>query len=129
MERRFVRHESMHLALQRGLVYRFGETTTRLHLKSRSFATTVPRFDLNADYPVTDVAVIGGGITGLTSAFYLNLAFPSAKITVFESSDRFGGWVRSSKLDIGGKHVYFEHGPRTLRPAADSMVTFDLVGL
>lgn len=95
--------------------------------KTRLFTTTAHRLGLSSDHPVTDVAVLGGGITGLTSAYYLTQAFPYAKISLFEGSDRFGGWVRSSKVDVGGKHVFFEHGPRTLRNSPESIVTSDLV--
>ena len=36
-----------------------------------------------------DVAVVGGGIGGLASAFYLSTA--GARVTLFEASDQLGG--------------------------------------
>ena len=45
------------------------------------------------------VAVIGGGITGLASAFYLRKLRPSAKITLFESATRLGGNIRTEQRD------------------------------
>ena len=114
--------------LRRAVTPRFAKVIASPHFKIRCFATAASQPIKEYHYPVTDVAVLGGGITGLTSAFYLTQAFPTAKITIYEASDRFGGWVRSSKLDVGGKDVYFEHGPRTLRPNnAAALVTLDLV--
>ena len=77
-----------------------------------------------------DIAVIGGGITGLATAYFLSNAWPRSKITVLESSPRFGGWIRSSKVQVRGGHIIFEHGPRTLRPSGgpQSELTLQLVG-
>ncbi|KAF1808997.1 Protoporphyrinogen oxidase [Eremomyces bilateralis CBS 781.70] len=63
-----------------------------------------------------NIAILGGGITGLSTAFYLREALPSSKITIYEGSDRVGGWIRSTAKGIGSGDVIFEHGPRTLRP-------------
>lgn len=77
----------------------------------------------------TDVAVLGGGITGLVSAYYLSKEFPNAKIVLFEGSSRLGGWVRSEKVDVVNGSVIFEQGPRNLRPSIpNGLITLDLVG-
>ncbi|KAM3524004.1 hypothetical protein NHJ13051_004807 [Beauveria bassiana] len=65
------------------------------------------------------VAVIGGGLTGLTTAYLLAKQLPeSAYITLFESSDRLGGWIRTDevRVNVNGTRgvVPFERGPRTL---------------
>jgi len=61
------------------------------------------------------VAVIGGGISGLSAAYYLSKAqLPNlAKIVVLEAGPRLGGWVHSRRSEDG---AIFEFGPRTLRP-------------
>ncbi|ERS99826.1 hypothetical protein HMPREF1624_03191 [Sporothrix schenckii ATCC 58251] len=42
------------------------------------------------------VAVIGGGLTGLTTAYYLAMLLPATShITVYEGSGRLGGWIDS----------------------------------
>ncbi|KAH6690211.1 protoporphyrinogen oxidase-like protein [Leptodontidium sp. MPI-SDFR-AT-0119] len=74
------------------------------------------------------IAVLGGGITGLASAHYFVRENPNAKITVYESSSRLGGWLKSDYMDVDGETVLFESGPRTLRPGTPSgLVTLELV--
>ncbi|MCJ1363404.1 oxygen-dependent protoporphyrinogen oxidase [Acarospora aff. strigata] len=75
-------------------------------------------------HEVKDVAVLGGGITGLTSAYYLSQELPDAKITLYEANSRLGGWLESRHID----QVVFEQGPRTLRPTMpNGYLTLDLV--
>lgn len=59
------------------------------------------------------VAVLGGGLSGLSAAYYLLKKLPNTSVTILESSNRCGGWIRSHKLPNG---VIFEQGPRTIRP-------------
>ena len=77
----------------------------------------------------TDIAVLGGGITGLASAYYLSSLLPDAKITLFEASTRLGGWLHSKQVNVGNGKVVFEQGPRNLRPTnPNGLITLDLVG-
>ena len=46
------------------------------------------------------IAVVGGGIAGVTSAYVLRQRLPDATIVVLEASDRLGGKLRGG--DIGG---------------------------
>lgn len=89
--------------------------------------------------PANDrVAVVGGGLTGLTTAYYLAKNLPSTtKITLFEGSDRLGGWIQTDRvpLEVDGHEgvVTFERGPRTLSSLKgntwrhDDLVLYDLV--
>ncbi|ELU06870.1 hypothetical protein CAPTEDRAFT_228548 [Capitella teleta] len=60
------------------------------------------------------IAIIGGGISGLSAAYYLSKSLKStpAKIVLIEAGKQFGGWMESSRFDDG---TVFEHGPRSLR--------------
>lgn len=79
---------------------------------------------------VANVAVLGGGITGLATAHYLSKEFPSAKITLYESKDTLGGWMKSKVMDVGDGEVIFESGPRSLRPQApNGTLSLRLVGI
>ncbi|KZT00496.1 Protoporphyrinogen oxidase [Laetiporus sulphureus 93-53] len=91
--------------------------------------------------PPTHVAILGGGLTGLSSAFHLSRRFPKARITLLERQPRLGGWVRSERVPVrvpiaaveGGAgrteeaSVLLEAGPRTLRPNA--LAVLELVNL
>lgn len=86
----------------------------------------------------SNIAVVGGGLTGLTAAYYLaKMLPPSARITLYESGDRLGGWIRTDKVsvNVNGTRgiVSFERGPRTLSSLKgntwryDDLVLYDLV--
>lgn len=55
--------------------------------------------------------ILGGGISGLSAAYYLSKAVKSP-ISIFEASDKIGGWIQSTPQ----KGYIFESGPRTIRP-------------
>lgn len=77
---------------------------------------------------ITNVAVLGGGISGLASAYFLSRKLPSAKITLYESSSRLGGWLHSEKVDVSNGKILLEQGPRSLRPNnSGAKVTLGLV--
>ncbi len=57
-------------------------------------------------------AIIGGGISGLSAAFYLQKEKPEASITVFESSARLGGVLKTVR-----------HGDFLVESSADMFVT------
>lgn len=79
----------------------------------------------------SSVAILGGGLTGLSAAFHLSRRFPAAQITLLNKDIRFGGWVHSRRTKIALKDgretsVLLEAGPRTLRPNSKSVL--ELVG-
>ena len=63
-----------------------------------------------------DIAILGGGITGLATAWYASQYLPNARITIYEKNNRLGGWVDSEVVQVDQGTVLFEWGPRTLRP-------------
>jgi oxygen-dependent protoporphyrinogen oxidase len=87
--------------------------------------------------------VLGGGLTGLTTAWYLTRNVPRAKITIYEANDRLGGWVDTTKVKVKTPDgtegtVHFEHAARMVKPQAggsggvpkwDDLVFFDMVCL
>ena len=44
-------------------------------------------------------AVIGGGLSGLTAAYYLHRANPAAELVVFEAADQLGGVIQTERRD------------------------------
>lgn len=57
------------------------------------------------------VSVLGGGISGLTAAFYLSKQ-KGFSVKLFEAASRYGGWIKTENKD----GIVFEAGPRTIRP-------------
>jgi len=64
------------------------------------------------------VAIIGGGISGLTLAYVLQHKRDDLEITVYEADDRPGGKIRSEKADgflcEKGPNGFLDNKPRTL---------------
>lgn len=64
------------------------------------------------------VAVLGGGVSGLTAAWNLLRSKIAAsgpgglEVILYEASERVGGWVRSDRSNEG---AVFELGTRSLR--------------
>ncbi|ORX67785.1 Protoporphyrinogen oxidase [Linderina pennispora] len=79
----------------------------------------------------TAVTVLGGGISGLSTAYYLAQRLPStAMVTLIEGSQHVGGWVRSERRQIGsGVSALAEKGPRTLRTgeSREALAVLELV--
>ncbi len=46
-----------------------------------------------------DIVVVGAGISGLSTAYYLRRLLPEAGVTVVEASDRVGGKIRSERVN------------------------------
>jgi hypothetical protein len=96
---------------------------TAFSTSSRALAAATP-----ANEKEIDIGIIGGGISGLCTAFYLlawhQRAFMGRppKITIYEASKRVGGWIQTTRVGKGENQWNFEHGPRTLRLRPDSMI-------
>ncbi|KAL2316429.1 Protoporphyrinogen oxidase [Schizosaccharomyces pombe] len=77
------------------------------------------------------IAICGGGIAGLSTAFYLARLIPKCTIDLYEKGPRLGGWLQSVKIpcaDSPTGTVLFEQGPRTLRPAGVAgLANLDLI--
>ncbi|KAH8675564.1 hypothetical protein BX600DRAFT_452985 [Xylariales sp. PMI_506] len=75
------------------------------------------------------IAVLGGGITGLTATHYLARHAPDAHITLYEATDRLGGWIdgKYTKTGEDGLEVLMQRGPRMLRPGGTTNKYDDLV--
>jgi len=55
------------------------------------------------------IVILGGGISGISAAWYARNKYPNAEISLLEKSDRLGGWIQTSR----GGGFFFEQGPRT----------------
>lgn len=101
------------------------------HRTRRRYATAS-----NPDLP-SDIAVLGGGLTGLTTAYYLTRFHPNARVTIYESQDRVGGWIDTEKVEVTtlagtDETISFERGARVVSPQTsltryEDFVLYDLV--
>ncbi|GAV06379.1 hypothetical protein RvY_16388 [Ramazzottius varieornatus] len=68
---------------------------------------------------MASVAVIGGGISGLSAAHALSKhgGDKVGKVVLYEASQRVGGWLQSTQFEDGS---LFEHGPRSVRNSANA---------
>lgn len=70
-------------------------------------------------------------MSGLSAGFYLLKQCHPSVVSIYEASNRIGGWIRSERFDNDG--FIFEGGPRTMRtkgPAAiNSLNLIDELGL
>lgn len=85
-------------------------------LQSEGFVTTYRQTSPPPNPRAQNIAVLGGGITGLATAFDLSRAIPDAKIVIYEREKRLGGWLNSEHVQVPGGEVLFEWGPRSIRP-------------
>ena len=71
------------------------------------------------------IVVLGGGISGLTSAFYLSSKFQDVTLVV---GPRLGGWLKSISKKHERYKITMESGPRSLRPfGVAGHLTLDLI--
>ncbi|KAI9022729.1 protoporphyrinogen oxidase [Phycomyces nitens] len=79
---------------------------------------------------MSSVAVLGGGISGLSAAYYLARFAPqTTKIVLIERSRSLGGWLKSNRVPPGlhtsspvasEQGVLFESGPHIMNPRGTS---------
>nr|VFJ87115.1 MAG: oxygen-dependent protoporphyrinogen oxidase [Candidatus Kentron sp. LFY] len=61
----------------------------------------------NRNEQALHVAIVGGGISGLATAFFISRLAPGSRVAVFEKESRFGGTMQSEYRD----GFLFEAGP------------------
>lgn len=59
------------------------------------------------------IVIIGGGIAGLSAAYYATKKLPDAQITLLESSDRWGGKITTDRANFDDGQFIIEGGPDT----------------
>lgn len=104
-----------------------GESSVAYKGRKQLFATA----SANQTEP-RQIAVLGAGITGLTTAHYLARHAENAHITIYEASERPGGWIKANRVEVedddGNQgHVLLQNGPRMLRSGSQSTKYDDLV--
>lgn len=65
-----------------------------------------------------ELTILGGGISGLSLAWFVASCRPDIKVRVLEASERVGGFMNTEQYSSKeGQSTFFEWGPRTLLPS------------
>jgi len=62
---------------------------------------------------MTKLVIVGGGIAGLSAAYYARKKIPNAEITLLESSDCWGGKITTDRVAFDDGQFIIEGGPDT----------------
>src|SRR5208282_2949769 len=68
-----------------------------------------------ADAATHDLIVVGGGISGLSAAyFFRKVAGPKAKILILENHDEFGGHARRNEFQTASRTIIGYGGTQSI---------------
>jgi spermidine dehydrogenase len=95
-------------------------------LRDGDFWNSTPRIEeTNESY---DLVVVGGGISGLSAAYFYRQARPKAKILIIENHDDFGGHAKRNEFHVGGRMHLLNGGtleidsPKPYSPVASGVL-------
>src|SRR5262249_55553997 len=57
-----------------------------------------------------DLVVVGGGISGLSAAYFYRAGKPKARILVLENHDDFGGHAKRNEIHVNGRMLLINGG-------------------
>ncbi len=63
------------------------------------------------------ILIIGGGIAGLSAAYYALQKSPGSRVTLLEAGPRWGGKISTERIPFGGGQFIVEGGPDTFLAA------------
>jgi spermidine dehydrogenase len=62
-----------------------------------------------------DLVVVGGGISGLSAAWFYRRAKPSARILILDNHDDFGGHAKRNEFSLDGRRIIGYGGSQSLQ--------------
>ena len=65
-----------------------------------------------------DLIVVGGGLSGLASAYFFRKALPEAKILILDNHDDFGGHAKRNEFKVGDRLIIGYGGTMMIHGAA-----------
>lgn len=95
-------------------------------LRDGDFWTKTPKIEAaNERY---DLVVVGGGISGLSAAYFYRQRNPRAKVLIIENHDDFGGHAKRNEFHVGGRMHLLNGGtleidsPKPYSPVASGVL-------
>ena len=83
----------------------------------------------SASNRVYDLVVVGGGISGLSAAYFYRKKYPKSTILILDNHDDFGGHAKRNEFDIGGETLIGYGGAQTMQEPSDySPIVKQLLG-
>jgi len=73
-----------------------------------------PSSNLLSDKTPYDLVVVGGGLSGLSAAYFYRVAKPNARILILDNHDDFGGHAKRNEFTYQGKTYIGFGGSQTL---------------
>ena len=93
-----------------------------------AFNGSSPSGNLISDKTPYDLVVVGGGLSGLSAAYFYRVAKPNARILILDNHDDFGGHAKRNEFFYQGKTYIGFGGSQTLEdPGQFSKVTKNLL--
>ena len=80
------------------------------------------------DSTLYDLVIVGGGLSGLSAAYFYRARKPDARILILENHDDFGGHARRNEFQVEGRTLIGYGGSQSLEdPHSYNTVTRDLI--
>jgi spermidine dehydrogenase len=78
---------------------------------------------------VYDLVVVGGGISGLSAAYFYCKKHPDARVLILDNHDDFGGHAKRNEFEVNGRTLIGYGGAQTMQePSGYSLIVKDLLG-
>ena len=98
------------------------------HQLARKCQTDWGPVHLGANF-IYDLVVVGGGISGLSAAYFYRKKHPNARILILENHDDFGGHAKRNEFEVNGRTLIGYGGAQTMQePSSYSRIVKDLLG-
>ena len=75
------------------------------------------------DADIYDLVVVGGGVSGLSAAYFYRQEHPDARILILDNHDDFGGHAKRNEFQVGGRSL-MTHGGSELLEGPDDYSDF-----
>ncbi|MEL6446708.1 MAG: FAD-dependent oxidoreductase [Pseudomonadota bacterium] len=94
-------------------------------MHARVAGAKVPAATIEADY---DLVVVGGGISGLSAAYFYRREHPGARVLVLDNHDDFGGHAKRNEFTVNGQRQIAYGGTESIdTPSGYSQVSSALL--